>query len=225
VEHCPDLRTLLSQGASQFNLSLSEHQIEQFLSYVREILAWNQKINLTAIIDPAQIVIKHFLDSLAYSAAFQQLAVKSSLLDIGAGGGFPSLPLHILYPNLESTLLEPSRKKTAFLRYMIGTLGLEKARVISQTLQEFSEHAEAHEKFAYVTARAVNINSAICYVTPLLADHGKFIISLTNSLGSNLDTYGLSVAQEFHYDLPLNSGKRVLTILQNVPRGTPAVSV
>lgn len=112
---------LLRAGTEALGLSLNPASIRQFLFYGDELLKWNTRINLTGIKSPQEIVIKHFLDSLAVWAWVKDL---ESLADIGTGGGFPGLPLKLVLPHLHLTLIEPTGKKTAFLNFVAAHLGL-----------------------------------------------------------------------------------------------------
>src|SRR5919109_395381 len=107
----------------QLGLELSNHQLEQFFRYRQELLDWNTRVNLTAITDPEEVLIKHFLDSLSLLLVYDKS--QTSLLDIGAGAGFPGLPLKIVRPEWQVTLLEATGKKVTFLQHMIEMLQLE----------------------------------------------------------------------------------------------------
>src|SRR5258706_2667418 len=107
---------------SQLGLELNEQELEQFLRYREELLEWNTRINLTAITDPAEVLLKHFLDSLSLLLVYDRLAAR--LLDIGAGAGFPGLPLKIVRPQWQVLLLEATGKKVTFMRHMIEALQL-----------------------------------------------------------------------------------------------------
>src|SRR6266478_2598901 len=107
-------------GVRQLGLELNERELEQFLRYREELLEWNTRINLTAITDPAEVLLKHFLDSLSLLLVYDRPAAR--LLDIGAGAGFPGLPLKIVRPQWQVTLLEATGKKVAFLQHVIEAL-------------------------------------------------------------------------------------------------------
>src|SRR6185503_6625919 len=96
----------LRNGAQQFNLSLTEAQLSAFERYSQELIAWNERVNLTGIVEPAEIVLKHFLDSLSIYRVLQEFSPTLSLIDVGSGPGFPGLPLKIALPGLRLTLLE-----------------------------------------------------------------------------------------------------------------------
>src|SRR3990172_708670 len=122
------LLEILQQGSLELGVSLSYAQLASFLKYLRELQAWNKKINLTSITEEKDIIIKHFLDSLT-SARF--LPGVDTLLDIGSGGGFPGLPLKIAIPSLKITLMDSVEKKVHFIRHIIRTLDLKGADAIS----------------------------------------------------------------------------------------------
>ena len=112
---------ILDEGAMAMGMHLEWSQIAQFAIHARELLAWNRFTNLTAITDPVEIAVKHFLDTLP---VLPFIPPRSWLLDIGSGGGFPGIPLRILRPDLHIVLIDASRKKVSFEKYVIRTLGL-----------------------------------------------------------------------------------------------------
>lgn len=200
-------------GAAELGLALGHEVIEQCRTYASELIYWNQKTNLTAIKDEKEVIVKHFLDSLACSQALGSL-INPSLLDVGSGAGFPGLPLKILHPELDLTLLEPSAKKTAFLRHTIGTLGLSKAIAISQRLEDFSRDATRHHRFSCIVTRALKMENVVPYTGPLLKPGGRLILCRTVPLGEGKGLMGFRVAREISYQLPGGFGGRVLTVLE-----------
>ncbi len=121
AENAADPAELLLAGAAALGLALEPATVDRFRFYADELLKWNARINLTGHKTARDIVIKHFLDSLAVRPWVQDLA---SLADLGAGAGFPGLPLKLVLPHLHLTLIEPSGKKTAFLHFITAHLGL-----------------------------------------------------------------------------------------------------
>ncbi len=113
---------VIREGAKVFGVDVSFEQAKLFAVHAQELANWNRKINLTAIIDPFEIAVKHFIDSLA---AAQMIPCNVTMLDIGSGGGFPGIPLKILKPNLSVTLIDASRKKVNFLKHICRTLKLD----------------------------------------------------------------------------------------------------
>src|SRR5438128_1978305 len=118
----------LREGAADLGIDLSPDQLERFASYAGLLEEWNQRLNLTRI-PPEQTVPLHFLDSLAINRAVDLSAVRS-VIDIGAGAGFPGVPLKIAFPHLHVTLLDSTRKKLTFLHSVIEELGLTDARTL-----------------------------------------------------------------------------------------------
>src|SRR4029450_2913335 len=119
---------LLVTTAAAGGYSLSPTQLAQFETYAAELRHWNERVNLTAVVDESGIVTRHFLDSLRCARSWGM--APQSLVDIGAGAGFPGLPLKILRPELQLTLVESIAKKAAFLPYMVDTLGLTNVDIV-----------------------------------------------------------------------------------------------
>lgn len=213
MEHPVSFMEILLHGASELGLIINEHHLTQLNIYFRELKAWGEKINLTAIREEKAIAVKHFLDSLACTKALT-LFQGTTLLDVGAGAGFPGLPLKILHPEMDLTLLEPNQKKTAFLRHIIGTLDLSHAVVMSKRMDELSVEAAQNERFAYIITRAVKPAHILPAAPPLLQSHGRVILCRGESLSSDQNFCGLTVAYELSYHLPYGYGRRILTILE-----------
>ena len=147
---------LLLKGATQLSLTLTSVQLEQFQCYYQELIAWNRKMNLTAIVEWDEVQIKHFLDSLTPSLVLgDRLNDGSSLLDVGAGGGFPGVPLKILYPKLRLTLLDSVAKKNTFLEHLISELGLSDVDVLTGRAEDIALKPHLRECFDVVVSRGV----------------------------------------------------------------------
>ncbi|MBI4282163.1 MAG: 16S rRNA (guanine(527)-N(7))-methyltransferase RsmG [Chloroflexi bacterium] len=147
---------VLRKGVQRLGLDLGEDQVLLFQRYLQELLDWNRRVNLTAIVENREVQVKHFLDSLTVSLVIpREVTSGGSLIDIGSGGGFPGLPLKILWPSLRVTLAESVGKKAAFLRYVTDTLGLEGVEVHCQRAESLAHHPHLRETFDVVVARAV----------------------------------------------------------------------
>jgi 16S rRNA (guanine527-N7)-methyltransferase len=144
-------KNLLVLGARAFGIDLDEKLVEAFDLYLRELLKWNQKINLTAIRSEKEIILKHFVDSLS---AYPHLSKPSSLLDIGSGAGFPGIPLKMVDPSFEVTLIDSVRKKVDFQRHIIRTLGLKGIEVIHGRVQDKEIVQSMGGRFDFVISRA-----------------------------------------------------------------------
>ncbi|HJX30880.1 MAG TPA: 16S rRNA (guanine(527)-N(7))-methyltransferase RsmG, partial [Thermodesulfobacteriota bacterium] len=127
------------QASEKLNIPLSEEAGLQFETYYQELIAWNKKINLTRITERKKVFIEHFIDSLIPE---RFIPAKSSLIDLGSGGGFPGLPLKIIRPDLSVTLVDSSLKKVLFLRYLVRLLNLRGIVVLQKRLEnhDFSDN-------------------------------------------------------------------------------------
>jgi len=219
VEHADDLL----RWAAALGVHLDSAQLEKFSLYLRELLNWNQKINLTRISDERDIALKHFIDSMACTRAMAPNKGPFSLLDIGSGAGFPGIPLKLIHPQLSAILLEPNLKKTAFLHHVIGTLGLSGISVVSMRLEDYSRQP-VHRRFTYAMTRAVNLWPMMDCVIPLLEEDGRLILCRSKPLDGHDASDSLLLEREIEYELPEGAGRRVLSVLkpkrQSVPRGT-----
>jgi 16S rRNA (guanine527-N7)-methyltransferase len=127
----------VERAAREFQLQLNGQQVQQIQQYTRMLLAWNDKVNLTAIRDPLEILYRHFCESM-YGASLLPVE-KCRLADVGSGGGFPGLPLKIIRPDLEVFLIESNVKKATFIAEVIRDLGLTDAKVLVSRYEELSE--------------------------------------------------------------------------------------
>ncbi len=156
-------------------IQLSQPQINAFDLYARELVEWNQRFNLTSITDPEQIRSKHFLDSLSCWLALRQ-APPGRVIDVGAGAGFPGLPLMILLPDMQLTLLEATAKKAGFLEHMVQVLGLRDVTVLAMRAEEAGQMAEHREAYDWALARAVAPLAVLAeYLLPLVKTDGSML--------------------------------------------------
>jgi len=144
-------RNLLIKGAKVFGIELDEKAVDAFDLYLRVLLKWNQRINLTAIRSEKEIIVKHFLDSLS---VYPYLPESGSLLDVGSGAGFPGIPLKMVCPYLRMTLIDSVRKKVDFDRHAIRTLGLKEIEALHGRIQDEAVHEQYEEHFDVVISRA-----------------------------------------------------------------------
>lgn len=153
------------------NIEVTDRQLQQFERYADLLIEWNEKFNLTSITGREDIYVKHFYDSILPSL-YRDL--KGSLADVGSGAGFPGIPLKIMYPGLEVTLIEPTGKRCTFLNEVISQLSLDKIMVVNMRSEDY---ARENVRFDFVTARAVaelNILTELCL--PLVKADGHFIV-------------------------------------------------
>lgn len=164
---------LIAEGAAAFGVRLEEAQLARFARHAVELLAWNAVTNLTAITRPEAIARNHFVDALA-AAPF--LRAGERLLDVGSGGGFPGLPLHVAVAGLETTLIDAVRKKVSFLRHVIRSLGLTGIEARQMRLEDLGREAGAGGVFdAVVTRAALPLATVVRLAAPLLSSGGRII--------------------------------------------------
>jgi len=172
-------------GLHQLNLGLNDRQRGQFLRYRQELSDWNTRINLTAITDPEEVLLKHFLDSLSLLLVYDQPQVR--LLDIGSGAGFPGLPLKIVRPQWRVTLLEATGKKVTFLRHMIEVLQLEGIEAVHGRAEELAHEQKYRAAFDVVTGRAVaSLPTLLEYAAPFCRVGGQIIQPRKGDLAEEL---------------------------------------
>ena len=236
---------LLFDGARALGLELNEEHLRTFEVYYRELVAWNEKVNLTAITDYEQVQIKHFLDSLTCLLALkgvkeqrtreQETKSQGSLrpcspvtllpclaIDIGAGAGFPGLPLKIVCRNLQLTLLEASGKKVRFLEHIVSRLGLEGVEVIKGRAEEVGQDAAHREGYDLALARAVaELPVLVEYALPFCRLGGLFVAQKgpegdaeARAAEGAMSTLGGSLRRIVHLELPHLAEPRSLVVIE-----------
>jgi len=167
-------KELLAKAAEDMGINLSEAQLGQFMAYKDILLDWNQKINLTAITDEKEIMIKHFADSLSPLLFMEKTS--GSVIDVGTGAGFPGVPLKIANPDFDVTLLDSLNKRIAFLEELKKTIGIEDIKCIHSRAEDGGRDKQLRERFDYCVSRAVAKLSVLCeYCLPFVAVGGSFI--------------------------------------------------
>ncbi|HVP80999.1 MAG TPA: 16S rRNA (guanine(527)-N(7))-methyltransferase RsmG [Thermodesulfobacteriota bacterium] len=166
-------KDLLIEGAKTFGIDLDQEAIESFGLYLGELLKWNRKINLTAIRSEKGIVLKHFLDSLS---VYPYLPQRSVILDIGSGAGFPGIPLKIIHPTVEVTLIDSVRKKVDFQRHIIRVLGLKGTKAIHGRVQDKEILRDFGGRFDIILSRAFSdLETLLALSLPFLRTEGKVV--------------------------------------------------
>jgi 16S rRNA (guanine527-N7)-methyltransferase len=193
------------------------HIIEQLALYRRELLDWNTRMNLTAITEPDEVLIKHFLDSLSLLLAFDR--EQACVLDIGSGAGFPGIPLKIVRPQWQVTLLEATGKRINFLRHIIAVLQLDGIDVVQGRAEEIGRRDPYRAAFDLVTARAVAaLPTLLEYCAPFCRVNGTILLPKKGQIADELikgkraaSQLGATLVADILVDLPgLTDDRRLL---------------
>ncbi|MBQ8210046.1 MAG: 16S rRNA (guanine(527)-N(7))-methyltransferase RsmG [Clostridia bacterium] len=219
-------KELLTVSAAEFSVELTDEQTDMFDNYAKMLVDYNEKVNLTAITDPDEIVIKHFADSLAI-CKYAPCELRGTLADVGTGAGFPGMPLLIASPELRVTFFDAVNKKLDFIRYVVAELGLD-ANVIHSRAEDAGRKPEYREKFDFATARAVaQLRILSEYCLPLVKTGGYFI-SMKGSISEEEKSFGITafnkVGAELYDDIFYsihNGDERNIIIAKKVSQISP----
>ena len=217
---------LMKSYGEQIDITFEKSQIEQFYKYMNLLIEWNEKINLTAIIEPEEIILKHFIDSLTICKYIENNA---TLADVGTGAGFPGIPLKIYRPDIKITLVDSLNKRINFLNEVINNLELKNIVTIHSRVEDFGKNKNYREKYDYVTARAVaNLNTLSEYLVPIVKVNGKAICMKGNDVQDEVDNakhaikiLGGTVEKVDYFKLPNSDISRNIIVVKKV-NNTPA---
>ena len=227
---------ILNDKCQKIHIKLREEQIKKFYTYMNLLLEWNEKMNLTAITEPNEVILKHFIDSLTISKYIED---DSTVIDMGTGAGFPGIPLKIVREDINITLVDSLNKRIKFLDEVIEKLELKDIKTIHARAEEFGRNVKYREKFDYTTSRAVaNLSTLAEYLIPLVKIKGK-VISMKGSTVSEeiemgkkaINVLGGKILKIDEFSLPDSDIKRNIIMIEKIkstpnryPRkaGTPA---
>ncbi len=211
---------ILFEEAKKFGIDLNKTQLEKFKKYKDFLLEYNLHTNLTAITDPEDIAIKHFLDSILISNFFK-IPQNIKIIDVGTGAGFPGVPLKILRPDMNLTLIDSLNKRIIFLQKLCQKLDI-KSEIIHARAEELSHKNEFREKFDLAISRAVAPLNILCeYCIPYLKTGGFFIalkganfeMEVENSKKA-LEILGSKIQDIKNFELPKGKGVRNIIIIK-----------
>lgn len=215
------------EALKEKGIVLTDTQIAQFRKYFELLVEWNEKMNLTAITDLEGVYLKHFYDSISASFYFNFTNV-TTVCDVGAGAGFPSIPIKICFPHLHVTIVDSLNKRITFLNYLSEQLKLENVHFVHARAEEFGQNVKYREQFDVVTARAVARLSVLSELCIPLAKKGGYFVALKAAAGPDelkdakkaIETLGVELKEEFSFLLPVEESERTLYIFDKV-KNTP----
>lgn len=219
-----ELEMCLKNGAAAFGAEIDDDMLRQLFRYKGLLLEWNEKMNLTAITDDKEIILKHFVDSLSIVPYIKEAG---SLIDVGTGAGFPGIPLKIVLPSLDTVLLDSLEKRVGFLGTAISELGLEGIKAVHMRAEDAGKSAEFRERFDAAAARAVaSMPVLLEYCLPFVRTGGVFIAmkgSSTEEISMSekaLEILGGKIEEVKEFTLPDTDIKRSIVIVRKL-RQTP----
>lgn len=214
-----------SEALEKHHILLNSHQKEQFEIYYQLLIEWNEKMNLTAITDRDEVYLKHFYDSLA-PLFFTEFPQNARICDVGAGAGFPSLPLKIIRPDLKISIVDSLNKRIIFLSELIKKLNVADVALYHERAEIFAQLPEQREGYDFVTARAVarlNVLAELCL--PLVKVGGSFIALKASKAKEELadaekalKILGGEVASVKEWNLPDSKDPRTLIIIKKIKK-------
>ena len=210
----------------EISIEFSNIQIEKFYKYMNLLIEWNEKINLTAITEPKEIIIKHFIDSLT---VLKDIKGKNTLVDVGTGAGFPGIPLKIMDEEIKITLLDSLNKRINFLNEVINQLDLKNVETIHSRVEDAGKNKKYRERFDIATARAVaNLATLSEYMLPLVKVGGKSICMKGSEVSEELKNskkaisiLGGEIESIDNFKLPKSDMMRNIVIIKKV-KNTPS---
>ena len=221
-----EFEEIFSTYLKEVEINIEKEETEHFYDYMKLLLEWNEKINLTAITDPKEVIIKHFIDSLTIS---KHIPHGATLVDMGTGAGFPGIPLKIYRNDVKITLVDSLNKRIKFLDEVIEQLKLKDIETIHARAEEFGRNKSYRERFDIATSRAVaNLATLSEYLIPLVKLEGKCICMKGPDIEEELQkgkkaikTLGGNISKVDSFELPNTDIGRTILIVDKVEK-TPA---
>ncbi|QWR76816.1 16S rRNA (guanine(527)-N(7))-methyltransferase RsmG [Candidatus Magnetomonas plexicatena] len=203
----------LIEGLRALSIKPSETVVTQFMTYLKELKKWSDVHNLTAIKEDSDIVTKHFLDSLLFLKGIPDEA--KTLLDVGSGAGFPGIPIKIVCPELEVTLMEPRKKRAVFLRHMIHLLKLTNTDVYEGRLEDMKIADKISPFDCIVIRAALSFSDFTRLALPLIGTDSVLVIGKGKGYESeiqNSDSYKIDI---IHSKIPLTDTDRFVLLIKS----------
>lgn len=219
--------TILDQGCREMGISLNEQQRQQFIDFYEYLVEKNKVMNLTGITEFQEVLVKHFLDSLACVKAIDMQKVKR-VMDVGTGAGFPGVPLKIAFPHLEACLLDSLKKRVNFLEETFALLKMTDITAVHGRAEEFAKNKVYRESFDLCVSRAVsNLATLSEYCLPYVKPGGSFISYNSGTVQEEVEQaekavkiLGGKIRDVIYFQLPDSEIQRSLVVVEKV-KATP----
>ena len=223
-----DFKNKMIELSKKINIDITDEQLEKFYRYMELLLEWNEKINLTAITETDEVILKHFIDSMT---VFKYLVESKNIIDVGTGAGFPGIPVAITNDNVKITLLDSLNKRINFLNEVCRELNINNVETIHGRAEEAGQSKQHREKYDVVVSRAVaNLPVLLEYVSPYVKVGGYSIVMKGDSVDEEitlaqnaLKTLNLKVDEKINYSYVVNDEEYNRSILKiKKTNNTPA---
>lgn len=214
------IKKYLTTAVADFNIRLSDVQFEQFETYYRMLVEWNDKINLTAITEPKEVAIKHFADCLELFN-YVDIPLGASIIDVGTGAGFPGVVLKIARPDIKLTLLDSLKKRLNFLSAVMDEINLD-AEIIHSRGEDGAHKTELREQFDFAVSRAVARLNVLAEYTLGYVKKGGYLVALKGpaadeellTASSALEILGSRLEKKFEFTLPVIEEERNILLIK-----------
>lgn len=220
-------KDILVAASKELDINLSEKQINQFYKYYEMLIEKNKVMNLTAIVEEDDVMIKHFIDSILAIKIFDFKNV-NSIIDVGTGAGFPGIPLKILFPEIQFTLVDSLNKRLKFIKEVIDELELKNINLVHGRAEDVAKDKAHREKYDLCVSRAVaNLSTLSEYCIPFIKENGVFISYKSSFTDGEIENakYAIKVLGgvidcEYKENLPMTDMDRVFVIIKKI-KSTP----
>lgn len=218
-----DISKYLIQEAEKYQIEVSDVSAQRFQTYMELLVEWNEKVNLTAITEPREVAVKHFLDSMLI-LNYIDIPDGASIIDVGTGAGFPGLPLKIMRPEVKLTLLDGLNKRLVFLQEVLQKLNLD-AEIVHARGEEAGREPKYRTSFDFASARAVAPLNLLCeYCLPFLKQGGTFaamkgpqIQEEVTAAQKAIQQLGCELSKVEEFTLPGGDGRSLILIKRTQP--------